>query len=403
MVRRTFSPGTIVNKTNINKTNIPNSNTLLKVFHQNVRGLKTKVEELLTSIHSVGPHILCITEHHLRQYEIDHIFMNQFKLGSEFCRCDMKNGGVCIFVHNDIEFSLVPTNKYCVEKDFEVCAIKLQNLHKQIIVLAIYRAPSGNFNIFLRNLDVLLSRWYGNGIQFLICGDFNINYLELNKKRRQLDAVLQTYNIVGTVTFPTHSSDTFAMAIDNIFITRTKNDIYPYVTGLSDHDAQIIFLECNIPKTHRCNTITARDINDHSVLEFQILMSQEDWEEVFVEEDVNISFNKFHNTLIRNFNSCFIKKHRKINTNSRPWITKGIKTSCNRKKELYQMMRSNDHNNTNKTELKVHYKRYCRLLSVVIKEAKRLHYKTIVTKSQNKVKTTWNIIRKETNQLLKIQ
>jgi hypothetical protein len=173
-----------------------------------------------------------------------------------------------------------------VEKDIEVCAIKLQNLHGQIIVLAIYRAPSGNFNTFLRNLDVILSMWHGNGIQFLICGDFNINYLELSKKRQQLDALSQTYNIIGTVTFPTHRSDTFATATDNIFVTRTKNyNIYPYATGLSDHDAQILPLEYNIPKMHRCNTITVRDISDHSVLEFQFLMSQEDWEEVFVEEE----------------------------------------------------------------------------------------------------------------------
>jgi hypothetical protein len=45
----TFSPGTIVNTTinnnnNINKTKLHNSNTLLKIFHQNIRGLKTKVE-----------------------------------------------------------------------------------------------------------------------------------------------------------------------------------------------------------------------------------------------------------------------------------------------------------------------------------------------------------------------
>jgi hypothetical protein len=105
--------------------------------------------------------------------------MNQFKLGSEFCRGGLKNGGVCIFVRDDVQFSLVPLDKHCAEKDIEVCAIKLPNLHGQIIVLAIYRAPSGNFNTFLRNLDVILSMWHGNGIQFLICGDFNINYLEL--------------------------------------------------------------------------------------------------------------------------------------------------------------------------------------------------------------------------------
>jgi hypothetical protein len=393
MVRRTFSPENIASK-----INMLNSNTLFKVFHHNIRGLKTKVEEFLTSLHPVNPHILCLTEHHLRQHEIEHIFMNQFRLGSKFCRYDLKNGGVCIFIHEEFEFSPISLNKYCVEKDIEVCAIKLQKPYGQIIVLAIYRAPSGNFNTFLRNLEAILSTWYSNGKQFLICGDININYLGNCKKRQQLDELLQTYNIIGTVTFPTHISNTSATAIDNIFITKTKNyDIYPYVTGLSDHDAQIIFLDNSVPKKDMNNNIMIRDINDHSILEFQLLMSHENWEETFNEEDVNISFNKFHNTYIRNFNSCFVKKQIKINIDSRPWITSGIRTSCNKKRELYQMMKNNISNNISKTELRMYYKRYCRLLTIVIKEAKRLHYKEIITKSRNKIKTTWKIISKETN------
>jgi hypothetical protein len=47
----------------------------------------------------------------------------------------------------------------------------------------------------------------------------------------------------------------------------------------------------------------------------------------------------------------------------------------------------------------IHYKRYCKILSTVIKEAKKLYYKEVITKSKNKMKTTWNIIRKETNKL----
>jgi len=41
--------------------------------------------------------------------------------------------------------------------------------------------------------------------------------------------------------------------------------------------------------------------------------------------------------------------------------------------------------------------RYCKILSKVTKEAKKLLYKDVITKSKNKMKTTWNIIYKETN------
>ena len=63
-------------------------------------------------------------------------------------------------------------------------------------------------------------------------------------------------------------------AIDNIFITRTKNYIInPHINGLSDHKVQIIMIE-NIVLTKQINDITTkRYINDQSILEFQLLLS----------------------------------------------------------------------------------------------------------------------------------
>jgi hypothetical protein len=46
-------------------------------------------------------------------------------------------------------------------------------------------------------------------------------------------------------------------------------------------------------------------------------------------------------------------------------------------------------------EHKLYYKQQCKILSKVIKEVKKLYYTEIITKSKNKMKTTWNIIHKE--------
>ena len=100
-----------------------------------------------------------------------------------------------------------------------------------------------------------------------------------------------------------------------------------------------------------------------------------------MEDDVNISFNKFLNIYLRTFNSCFIKKCKNSNTASKPWITKGIKTSCNRKKELYLTARD-----SNEMERKFYYKQYCKMLSKFIEEAKKLYYKNIISKSKTILK-----------------
>jgi hypothetical protein len=43
-------------------------------------------------------------------------------------------------------------------------------------------------------------------------------------------------------------------------------------------------------------------------------------------------------------------------------------------------------------EHKLYYKQYCKILSKVTKEGKKLYCKEIITKSKNKMETTWNII-----------
>ena len=68
---------------------------------------------------------MCLTEHHLKDYEIDNLPIDHFKLGSKYCRHEFKNGGVCIFIHEDLEFFSISLDKYCKVKDIEVCAVKL--------------------------------------------------------------------------------------------------------------------------------------------------------------------------------------------------------------------------------------------------------------------------------------
>jgi endonuclease/exonuclease/phosphatase family metal-dependent hydrolase len=84
----------------------------------------------------------------------------------------------------------------------------------------------------LKNLDSVLNTWYSNKTVFVICGDININCLENCKKRQQLDALLQTYNLRGTVSFPTRKTNASSSAIDNIFITRFKIILYPPILTL---------------------------------------------------------------------------------------------------------------------------------------------------------------------------
>jgi len=139
------------------------------------------VDELSNSLFPDYPNIMCLPEHHLNDYEIDNLPIDHLKLGSKFCRRQFKNEGVCIFIHEELKFFSISLDKYC-----KVCAVRLNITHIHIIVLTIYRSPSGNFTKFFKNLDSILNTWYSNKTEFVICGDININYFENCMKRQQM-------------------------------------------------------------------------------------------------------------------------------------------------------------------------------------------------------------------------
>jgi hypothetical protein len=295
--------------TNLKQEKINQSTCNFLKVYQNIRGLFGKTEQLLNSLSYDLPHIICLTEHHLKEYEINSIFLENYVLGAKFSRSIYKNGCVCIFIHSSIMFKNVPVAKYCVEKDTEACAIKLILTNITTIILAVYRSPIGNFNNFLQKLDIL-SILYNNKTEFIICGDVNINYLENCDTRQQLDAFLSTFNLIGMVNFPTQIVKDSRTAIDNIYIHKTRNyTINPVINGLSDHDAQMITMDSIMQFGQACNPHYVRNYSNFNINKFQEMLSYELWDDVFTNDNVNNIFNEFLNTYLKFFYSCFTKKN----------------------------------------------------------------------------------------------
>jgi exonuclease III len=242
-------------------------NQYLKILHQNIRGLKHKVNEFLFHLARDPPHVLCFTEHHLRLQELSYIRIENYLLVSNYCRKSMHKGGVSIFIYKHLPFISINLDAYCVEQDIEVSAIKVKLPYKYVCILTIGRAPVGKFRTFLTQLDQILQKLSKLKLDIIICGDFNINYLTDNTNRTQMDAMLMSYNLVKTVTFPTRFDQNSCSVIDNIFIDITKFEEYsvcPLNNRLSDHNAQIITLLnlLNMPDSYLFNY--SRKINKYT-------------------------------------------------------------------------------------------------------------------------------------------
>jgi hypothetical protein len=230
--------------------------------------------------------------------------------------------------------------------------------------------------------------------EFIICGDFNLNFLKQTARKTKHLLLLQAFNVFHIVCSSTRITDTNYSIIDNIFIDNTRINSYDIVSisnGLSDHEAQCLAMN-NITNLHKYKplTITRRNINKDSIAQFQNDIYNQNWQSIYQSNDVDESYNSFLNTYLLIYESCFYKQNIRKHDNDNDWITLGIRTSCKHKENLYILSKVN--NNT----FKLYYKSYCRILRKVIREAKRLHYNKLITSAENKIKTTWRIIDRET-------
>lgn len=387
-------------KVDSHKSKVKNNVT---IFHQNIPGLKNKVDELLVCLDDIESEnvidILCLSEHHIVS-DMEKVNISGYKLAAHMCRENKVRGGVAIYVKSYHCVKSLDTKKFCLEQHIEACACQLKLKEGSFIIVTVYRSPSGNFHLFLENLDALLCYLSDRGKQIIICGDFNVDSLKECNRKNDLEVLLGSFNLTSVIDFPTRVVKDSSTLIDNTFIDQDKFkniNSCPVENGLSDHDAQLVTVFDIAPFSNsKLPSKVVRSINDSTIRNFRENLQQLDWDEVYKEPDANLKYNLFHDTLVREFENCFPKKVVKSNYKKpckKPWLTKGIKISCNHKRELYLTTRkSNDPETVN------YYKNYCATLRKVIKKSKSMCIMSEINTSDNKIKTIWNIITRETGQ-----
>jgi len=211
---------------------------------------------------------------------------------------------VFILVQESLRYVKIDLEKYCKDKDFEACAIKIHFNVKSAHIITIYIAPTDDFDLFISKLDTILGKLYTVTTEYIIYGDINIDYLLHSDRKNQLEALLKTYNLTSVINFPTRTHKYSATTIDTIFIDISKMGNYsvcPIITGLSDHDAQFITLHSfhQRPPPKKCMLI--RKINEHTINDFLYKLSYETWDTVFSADDINKMFNSFLDSYMKIF------------------------------------------------------------------------------------------------------
>jgi hypothetical protein len=304
----------------------------------------------------------------MREEYIRFITVDEFKLTSNFNRSKIIHGGTCIYVKNYLQTRELNYIKgISKEKDFEMSAV--ENLDYDLIVVCVYRSPDGNFSIFIRNLESVIQKVKVRKERLILCGDWNINFMQESKRLSDVQELLSLHNIVNTVRSPTRVTRNMASLIDVVITDKESiSDIATVIDlGYSDHKAQVLQLTVN-KMLQKVKVITSRQYSEKRVEEFKCRLSKEHWQEVYQILEVNSALQIFMENFGYYFNTAFPCKLQKLrNAQSNKWITKGLKNSGKRMRFLNSLRRKF---NLSK-EAQAYIKKYQITYKKVLEEAKK--------------------------------
>lgn len=336
---------------------------------------------------------LCLTETWAKDDTIEHLRFDNFYLGSYYCRKNNKGGGVAIWVNNEVNVKVIDVGRFCVEKSIEICAIKVSLNNNSLIIVNCYRSPSGDMNVFLYNMNGVLNYLYKPNINFILCGDVNVDGCIVDglasKEFRMLCNVTSSFNLLPIVNWPTRVTDASATIIDNIFTNIDCTEKCIVVDNIiSDH--RTILLQSNLLSSNKNQNqpffYERRIFSESLMSRFLADLSNHNWNTLYFLDDIDKAFNSFFDIFHQKFNNHFpVTKCYKKADDGKKWVTPEVRFSSTALRDLHNLSRCNP-------SLKESYKTAKKIHKNLVETTKREYYQLKIFSSDNPGKMAWNVI-----------
>ena len=358
------------------------------VIHQNVCSLRNKLEEVEVFLQEHKNYdLVCFSEHFMTQDEVASLVINGFTPASWYARHEHIRGGVVILAKNGIDcFERHDLVAKSVEMSCEVAAAEIKDIN--LIVLAIYRPPGGNFDVFLNIMIEILEILESNSSHVIIIGDFNVNFsVDTGRKLGFVD-VVNCFGFTYQISLNTRQN----ACIDNIFVNFEK--VFDFTTNVlqmaaSDHlavDIKIRNINKKCGHTQVCNyhrPITAIGTNN-----LYNILSDTDWSFAKSVVGANEKCNKFLEILCDSYNVCFpVRKYCDRSDRNVRWYDQNL----NKMREHLRFL--NDLYTISKLpEIAVLRNQYRQNYRKVVRNKKIETNSNFIINADNKVKAAWQII-----------
>lgn len=252
--------------------------------------------ELQSSVIDKNLNFLFLAEHWLSEAELEAVQLGDFRLISFYCRARRIHGGVCAFSGVGQSVQVINLEGLCEDLHCEVSGF----VWGDICFVVVYRSPSGDFNIFLNNIEKVLLRCMGHGI--IVVGDFNVHFNTRDGRSLEVTNLFASFGLIQN-NFQNTRDDS---CLDNVFSNLGDPKVEVVNYGLSDHFGLLVHIKTKEKLTNTQSTMKFTPITQHGLSLLQECLRLVDWS--FVGNDnlgTEARFRIFNNIITSNVGKCF--------------------------------------------------------------------------------------------------
>lgn len=332
--------------------------------------------------------ILCITEHWLKEEEIEALHIENYKVGAFSSRKDFIGGGTLILVRNDLEFSSTNIETdLIIEKSVEYCSIVIKPL--SLYILVFYRSPCGHLDTFLAAVDRVLSGLAASA-GVILAGDFNIQFNTASADTRILCELMESFDLRQTVFQPTRQES----CLDNVFVNSSVNVklVSLIDVNVSDHLCQKI--ECEVEREIDDSTDVQRvfrPITQYGLFIFHNILCERTWDFLAQDMEVESKCDMFMEVLENAYLQAFPEKIYKVRSDHLriSWFNNKLRAMRDHLAFLDELRRQSGLDGA-----EVDYNSFRKVYRACIKEEKIKFNDQIIQSSSNPARTMWQLINK---------
>ncbi|XP_045480431.1 uncharacterized protein LOC123684919 [Harmonia axyridis] len=366
----------------------------LRLLHINVQCLRNKIEQIEALC--LDHDIVLFSEHWMCVRELEQVKLHDFTVLSSYSRRHRGHGGVAAALRNFHIDKFVPRNDInlkSVEVESEVCAI--QSTQLKTLIIAVYRSPLGNFNVFLDVIASILELINCCDFHVFVLGDFNINFLRDSTNKSAIVDLFSSYGLHGIVSSATRGS----ACLDNIFTNVDDCRGCVIDLGFSDHLGIETEFVCDVGTRGVGEVTVCRPLTRVGMDTLKYLVRDICWDFIW---DTNIGTESKFDMFVTFIKNCvdlsFPPKTYKHSVNSLPisWFSNDLKNMRERLifyRDLVEVYKT--------PNAKKIVSDYQKLYRREIKIAKKQYNDNYIRKHNYNPRSVWNVIKSSTNLLKK--